>query len=925
MNLACLALFPLALQVPPVGSLEDLTWLDVDADGRMDLVVVGPNSGLRLLRNLGRDGFADETALRGLADLPPVRDVLAADTDGDGAVDLVLTDAQGMRLLRQAHGTFVDATKDAGLDALVEVASVDRVDANRDGRADLHVVAGGRHRIFASLPSGAFGELDLDLSKGAMQAEAFGASSKPIDAGMDPESAQRPPVDAAQDAQGHAARRPALAAPGGTAVSSNRVSVSTDPASTGGPNGGTAAVTGLGACSPAISDVATVNCLQTSSNPTVGTLYPLGSYFFIDGATGHVGVGTLTPAYSLHVPGRLVSGTNNFAYGNSSAVGGGRSNVASEEDSVVAGGERNRAQETGTAIGGGAWNLASAEYSVIGGGGDGTELMQNRTESARSVIAGGAENVILELIPFVSADGAVIGGGISNEIAAYDGPRDFLDADFSTIRGGASNFVGGYRSATIGGGVSNSIRTFGALNLTDGTISGGVNNDIEQAGAASIGGGANNSIRTGSPFAVVAGGENNVIRDDYGVVSGGAEHSADGRYAVVPGGLDNDAGGDDSLAAGRRAQALHNGAFVWGDETDADFASTGDSQFLVRASGGVGIGTDAPTAGLHVVADAGLSDAVRAVADSGGIGAITQGGANGAGLVASGDAQAGFFVGEVELLGGSDVGLSGGAFLQCGDITGPNVAIDSNEIMARNNGNPADLSLNIEGGNVEMIASGSGRVGIGTNGPAAKLDVYGESSADIFRARVNGTTRLVLDGNGGLAVGAKFTPSYDLEISSLAPNGGTAAKPGGGSWSSSSDRRLKKNIGDLDGALDTLLALRGVTFEYKDPASINELEGTRIGFIAQEVEEVLSDWVGEKPDGMKMVTVRGFEALMVEALREQQRVIAAQDKEVAARAERISRRDAELAELRALIESRQDQAELFEELRSEVATLLDQR
>jgi len=44
--------------------------------------------------------------------------------------------------------------------------------------------------------------------------------------------------------------------------------------------------------------------------------------------------------------------------------------------------------------------------------------------------------------------------------------------------------------------------------------------------------------------------------------------------------------------------------------------------------------------------------------------------------------------------------------------------------------------------------------------------------------------------------------------------------------------------------------------------------GTRIGFIAQEVERVLPDWVGEKRDGTKMLTVRGFEALCVEALRE---------------------------------------------------------
>ena len=64
------------------------------------------------------------------------------------------------------------------------------------------------------------------------------------------------------------------------------------------------------------------------------------------------------------------------------------------------------------------------------------------------------------------------------------------------------------------------------------------------------------------------------------------------------------------------------------------------------------------------------------------------------------------------------------------------------------------------------------------------------------------------------------------------------------------------------------MKLRGVTFEYEDPDSINELHGTRIGMIAQEVEEVFPDWVSEAGHGYKTLTFRGFEALIVEALRE---------------------------------------------------------
>jgi hypothetical protein len=97
---------------------------------------------------------------------------------------------------------------------------------------------------------------------------------------------------------------------------------------------------------------------------------------------------------------------------------------------------------------------------------------------------------------------------------------------------------------------------------------------------------------------------------------------------------------------------------------------------------------------------------------------------------------------------------------------------------------------------------------------------------------------------------------------------GDAAKPGGGGWTAASDLRRKKGVRTLSGALAKLLSLRGVTFEYVDPASPMSLPGAQIGMIAQEVETVFPQWVSEDGEGYKYVTVRGFEALVVEAIRE---------------------------------------------------------
>lgn len=177
----------------------------------------------------------------------------------------------------------------------------------------------------------------------------------------------------------------------------------------------------------------------------------------------------------------------------------------------------------------------------------------------------------------------------------------------------------------------------------------------------------------------------------------------------------------------------------------------------------------------------------------------------------------------------------------------------------------------------------AGRVGIGVTNPNSKLhvDTDGENAfristsnnaTELFNVGADGSVRMADVGHrfGGPNGFGNVLLNLSAENWDFGLNitGGDAGKPGGGSWANTSDVRLKENIHDLDGALDTLLALRGVTYEYKDPEAIGELDGVRTGFIAQEVEEIIPDWVWEAEDGYKRVTIRGFEALTVEAIRE---------------------------------------------------------
>src|SRR5262249_20679302 len=64
----------------------------------------------------------------------------------------------------------------------------------------------------------------------------------------------------------------------------------------------------------------------------------------------------------------------------------------------------------------------------------------------------------------------------------------------------------------------------------------------------------------------------------------------------------NQTTGQYSFAAGQQAHANHKGTFVWADAQGGVLSSTSSNQFLIRASGGVGIGTTSPSKALTVQA-----------------------------------------------------------------------------------------------------------------------------------------------------------------------------------------------------------------------------------------------------------------------------------------------------------------------------------
>ena len=273
--------------------------------------------------------------------------------------------------------------------------------------------------------------------------------------------------------------------------------------------------------------------------------------------------------------------------------------------------------------------------------------------------------------------------------------------------------------------------------------------------------------------------------------------------------------------------------------------------------------------------------------------------------------------GSLQINSNIDAKLGSGGSLVVGYTSSDNIAVDGNEIMARNNGSVSDLHLNADGGDVKIgnnVASGETRlhlggaeaiwydgtyfswgyggsrnyfadnVGIGTSNPLVKLQVDGGSNVDVLnrytgnfvsgdlyglnivmddneiQARNNGTSSdLYLNYKGGnLHLG---TPSYGSFT--VYTEGGAVV---------SSDMRLKKNISTLDQGLKKIMKLRPVYFQYRTQAESDQQN--RIGFIAQELQKTIPELVKlDDTSGYLYVNYTGVIPVLVDAMQEQQKEI----------------------------------------------------
>jgi hypothetical protein len=85
------------------------------------------------------------------------------------------------------------------------------------------------------------------------------------------------------------------------------------------------------------------------------------------------------------------------------------------------------------------------------------------------------------------------------------------------------------------------------------------------------------------------------------------------------------------------------------------------------------------------------------------------------------------------------------------------------------------------------------------------------------------------------------------------------------SFNSASDARLKKDIVQLEGALDKIDAMRGVSYNWINPT---QSEDRQVGVIAQEIQSVYPELVTEGGNGYLSVDYPKLTAVLLQSVKE---------------------------------------------------------
>lgn len=322
--------------------------------------------------------------------------------------------------------------------------------------------------------------------------------------------------------------------------------------------------------------------------------------------------------------------------------------------------------------------------------------------------------------------------------------------------------------------------------------------------------------------------------------------------------------GDNSFAGGYSAGTAFDGSFVWGDHPTVGhvITDTAPNQFIVQAGGGVAI-NGAPK----------LSSTELSIYPS----------------MSNGNDISEIFMGQTA--------HTGGILFSTSNSQGPTTN-DAQLTIDQFNGSALNNLMSFTKGGIGLFGSAS----FGSALAMRPSGIADQVSFDMINGAI-ATWDFQVDSNGNFHIYTVTPTHVNNSIFDLSSTGdltvyGSAAKPGGGSWSVFSDRRVKQDIAPIEGAVDTLLKLNPVSFRYTEAyrtATGNVPDQTYMGFIAQDYAQVFPEAVtrtnvrvpGAKEDEPRVLALDPNPALITTVAAVQELALQSRD------------RDAEVISLRA--------------------------
>ena len=379
---------------------------------------------------------------------------------------------------------------------------------------------------------------------------------------------------------------------------------------------------------------------------------------------------------------------------------------------------------------------------------------------------------------------------------------------------------------------------------------------------------SNNDASVGSGFAILCKRlySNLNSQPDVAGYSGNAFFFDAKKGALRAGAMNNFPRGPYSVAMGQYANATGDNSFAFGYNSSASGAyavalgsgAHAGNYISVALGGGNASGWRSTAFGLSE-ATANYATSMGSLTEASGTTATAMGAstlASGSSATAMGSGSRAY--GETSLATGNDTEASGDYAASLGHHTisrgyaGTVIGMYNNPVLIFGQTTVTDATpLFIIGNGSSTSATGNamlvrkdGKVGIGTNAPATRLHIDGGTDASVADASGHlvigdiASTNLVFDNNEIMARNNGAASTLYLQNDGGAFEiGGTAAKPGGGSWLATSDARLKQHISAYEDGLAEILKINPVNFHYNLQSGYDTTQ-QHVGVLAQELKEV---------------------------------------------------------------------------------------